>query len=142
MKKTIKSTISIVLVMVCLFALVACGEEAPKEGLWKNATYTEDTTLGEGAKTIVVEVTAEGQGVTFTIKTDKDTVGAALIEHKLIEGDESEFGLYVKKVNGILADYDVDKTYWAFNIDGQYATSGVDTTEIKEGVKYQLARTK
>lgn len=41
-------------------------------------------------------------------------------------------------VNGIIADYDVDKTYWAFYINGEYAMSGVDTTKIEEGAAYSL----
>ena len=142
MKKTIKSTICILLAIICLFSLVACGNSVEKTGLWENAIYLQDTEFGEGAKTLIVEVKAGEQSVTFTVKTDQKTVGAALLEHKLIDGDQSEYGLYLKVVNGITADYDVDKSYWAFYIDGEYANSGVDTTEIEEGVTYQLAYAK
>ena len=141
MKKTMKVTISVVLVICCLFGLTACGKPA-QTGLWANATYTEDTQLGDGAKTVVVEVTAEEKTVTFTVKTDEKTVGAALLEQKLIAGDQSEYGLYIKTVNGIIADYDVDQTYWAFYVNGEYAMTGVDATEITEGVTYQLVRSK
>ena len=64
------------------------------------------------------------------------------MEHGLIAGEEGDYGLYVKVVNGITADYDVDQSYWAFYIDGDYAMSGVDTTAITEGVTYQLVYTK
>ena len=141
--KMMRSTVAVLLAVLCLLSFVACGNtEEPQTGLWANAAYTEDTTFGDGAKTVVVEVTAEEKTVTFTVKTDKDTVGAALLEHALIAGDESEYGLYVKVVNGITADYDVDQSYWAFYVDGEYAASGVDTTSITEGVTYQLAYTK
>ena len=142
MKTVIKSTISIVLVLLCLFSLTACGNDVEKTGLWENAVYLKDTSFGDGAKTVVVEVKAEEQIVTFTIKTDKDTVGAALLEHDLIQGENSEYGLYVKTVNGITADFDVDQSYWAFYINGEYATAGVDSTEITEGVTYQLVYSK
>ena len=141
MKKVINGTISVLLVLMCVICLVSCNT-VEKTGVWENATYRKDMSFGEGAKVVVVEVKAEDQLVTFTINTDKDTVGAALIEHELIAGDESEYGLYVKTVNGILADYDVDKTYWAFYIDGEYAMSGVDTTEIVEGSVYKLEYTR
>ena len=134
--------VSVVLVIICLFGITACDNSTEKAELWENATYQTDTELGKGEKTVVVEVKAEEKEVTFTIKTDKKTVGEALFEHDLISGDEGEFGLYIKTVNGITADYDVDKTYWAFYIDGEYATEGVDTTEITEGVTYQLVRSK
>ena len=56
----------------------------------------------------------------------------------LIEGEEGPYGLYVKVVNGIRADYDKDKVYWAFYINGDYAMSGVDVTEICAGDEYAL----
>ena len=141
MKKTIKSTISIALALLFLLSLVACNT-VDKTGAWENAIYLKDKELGKGSKTIMVEVEAEDQKVTFTIHTDKDTVGDALMEHDLIEGEEGAYGLYVKKVNGITADYDTDKHYWALYIDGEYAMSGVDSTEVKDGVTYRLVRTK
>lgn len=141
MKTTIKSTVSIVLSLVFIFCLVACNT-VDKTGLWENATYRKDMEFGKGAKTLTVEVKAGEQLVTFTIKTDKDTVGAALLEHGLISGENGQFGMYIKSVNGIVADFDVDKSYWAFYIDGEYAMSGVDTTTITEGARYQLAYTK
>ena len=64
------------------------------------------------------------------------TVGDALLEHNLIEGEDGDYGLYVKKVNGITADYDADKTYWAFYIDGEYAMTGVDATDVEAGKTY------
>lgn len=113
-----------------------------KFGLWENATYLKNMTFGEGSKTVVVEVKAGNDSVTFTIKTDKKTVGEALGEHKLIEGEDGQFGMYIKKVNGILADYDVDKSYWSFYINGEYAMSGVDTTDIDTSATYKLEYTK
>ena len=137
MKKTIKLAISIIFSLMLIFCLFSCNRDASAD-VWENATYREDTELGNGAKTVVVEVKAGENKVTFTIKTDKKTVGEALIEHGLISGEEGPYGLYVKAVNGITADYDVDKSYWAFNIGGEYAMTGVELTEITEGVIYQL----
>ena len=111
-------------------------------GMWEDAKYLTDTELGEGSTTLVVEVKADDRQVTFTIHTDKTTVGEAMQEHGLLEGEESQYGLYIKKVNGILADYDVDQTYWGFYIDGEYAMTGADSTNVEEGVTYCLARVK
>ncbi|MBR5779611.1 MAG: DUF4430 domain-containing protein [Clostridia bacterium] len=133
-----KRTISIALLIVCLFSFVACKESVDVTGLWENATYVQDTELGEGAKTVKVEVKVEEQTVTFTINTDKKTVGEALAENGLIAGDEGAYGLYVKKVNGIVADYDVNQSYWAFYINGEMAMTGVDMTDIDETAIYRL----
>ena len=141
MKKTLKTAISLVLVFVFILSFSACNT-VDKEGLWESATYRRDMEFGDGAKTVTVEVKAGENSVTFTVKTDKDTVGAALIEHGLISGDIGDYGLYVKSVNGIVADYDVNQSYWAFYINGEYALTGVDTTEIKEGETYKLEYSK
>lgn len=142
MKRIVTSALSVILAVSMLLCFAACAEQGVSGGLWDNATYNKDTEFGTGSKTITVEIKVEEQSVKFTINTDKDTVGAALLEHKLIAGDESEYGLYVKTVNGILADYDVDKSYWAFYINGEYAMTGVDATAIDTEAAYQLAYTK
>lgn len=116
--------------------------EAPLTGLWKDATYTKDTSFGEGSKSLTVEVKAQEHSITFTLKTDAETVGAALLEQGLIDGEPGAYGLYVKKVNGITADYDVDQSYWAFYIGDEMAMTGVDGTAITEGARYQLVYTK
>lgn len=99
----------------------------------------EVTALGEGeTKFLFNVVDKDGVETAFEIHTDKEIVGEALLELGLIEGEEGEFGLFVKAVNGIVADYEVDKTYWAFYVNGEYAMSGVDTTIIEEGISYMF----
>lgn len=95
--------------------------------------------LGEGSKAFDFTVTdADGGESQFEIHTDKETVGDALLEMDLIAGDEGEYGLYVKTVNGITADYDNDGVYWAFYVNGEYAMTGVDSTDIEEGSTYSF----
>ena len=141
MKKTIQVTISLSLTLLLLLCAVSCNT-VEKTGVWESATYRKDMEFGEGAKTVVVEVAAEEQTVTFTLHTDKDTVGAALLEQELIDGEQGDYGLYVKVVNGMAADYDVDQSCWSFYINGEYAMTGVDGTEIAEGETYRLEYTK
>ena len=52
------------------------------------------------------------------------------------------YGLYVKFVNGIEADYDNDQTYWALYKSGEYMLTGVDTTVISDGEHYELSKEK
>ena len=93
--------------------------------------------VGEGSTQFDLTVTDQDGGETqFEVHTDKATVGEALQELGLIDGDDSEYGLYVKTVNGIAADFDTDGVYWAFYVNGEYAQEGVDSTEIKEGDIY------
>lgn len=155
MKKTLKVAITLTLLLCAVFAFTACSfdtvmdkmpwnksKEVDVESLKEGETYKADTELGTGSKTVIVKVETLDTTVTFTIHTDKDTVGAALLEHNIIEGEEGAYGLYVKKVNGIVADYDVDQSYWAFYIGDDYAMRGVELTEITEGKVYRLVYTK
>lgn len=100
---------------------------------------TEPLQLGEGSTEFIFTVAdKDGKETVFEIHTDKQIVGDALSELGLIEGEESEYGLYVKTVNGITADYDKDGVYWAFYINGEYAPTGVDSTAITEGDSYSF----
>jgi len=161
--KNFKILLSAVLCLMMLAGLTACGTPAATttttaaetttvaetttaaaaaEGVWADALYTEDTELGEGAITVKVTVEAEDKKVVFTLHTDKTILGDALLDNKLVEGEEGPYGLYIKKVNGMLADYDVDQTYWAFNKGGEAMMTGVDGQTIADGEAYELVRTK
>lgn len=138
MKKTAVLLLALLLV---LSVFISC-DKVEKKDAWESATYRADTELGVGATTVEVEVKADDKSVTFTIHTDKQTLGEALIEHGLIEGENGAFGLYVKLVNGIEADYDKDKTYWSLYKNGEYMLTGVDTTPISDGEHYELVKEK
>ena len=56
----------------------------------------------------------------------------------LIAGEDGAYGLYVKTVNGVTLDYDADGMYWAFYVNGEYASSGVDATEAVSGAEYMF----
>ncbi len=105
----------------------------------EGTTAVTGTLLGEGERRFFFKVTdVEGVVWDFEIHTDKKTVGEALMELNLIDGEEGAYGLYVKTVNGTTLDYDTDKMYWAFYENGDYAMSGVDSTEITDGKVYEF----
>ena len=105
----------------------AAGQESP----------SAVTVKGEGATVFYFNVVdKDGVETKFEIHTDKTIVGDALMELGLIEGEEGDYGLYVKKVNGITADYEIDGTYWAFYIGNDYGMTGVDMTNIEAGATY------
>ena len=159
-KRTLLSLIlSMMLIVAMAFSMTACGDnnqEKPNtEGQSQaggteqdsasadvqdeSGNQTDTTILGEGATVFnFVVVDKDGNESEFEIHTDKTTVGEALLEVKLIEGEEGPYGLYVKKVNGIIADYEVDQTYWAFYINGEMAMTGVDVTDVEAGATYSF----
>ena len=115
-------------------------EEQTTEELENDAPVPEE--LGEGTKTFFFEVThADGRYALFEIHTDAETVGEALTGVDLIDGEESQYGLYVKIVDGEYLDWDTDMMYWAFYENGEYAMTGVDGTTIDESVTYSFVAT-
>lgn len=139
MKIQTKVTALICLLLVTVMLFAACNtNKVDAEGRWADAVYLNDTEFGEGSKTVKVTVKAGDDEVIFTIHTDKTYLGDALLEHGLIDGDKGEFGIYIKKVNGILADYDIDKTYWGFYKSGEMMMVGVSSAEIADGESYEL----
>lgn len=143
MKKLFKVS-ALLAALVMLITLTACtsADDTASVSVWEEAQYTEDTELGEGATTVQVEVKAGEKSITFTIHTDAGTLGDALLTHALIEGETSQYGLFIKRVNGILADFDIDGYYWGVYKNGEYLMTGVDTTSIADGEHYELVRTK
>lgn len=137
MKKLFTILLCVLLVASMVFGITGCKNKAPAEPT--AATMAEGKTLGKGKTEFTFTVVdGEGKSITSTVKTDKTTVGEALVELGLVEGEQSEWGLYVKTVNGVTADYDKDGTYWAFYINGEYAMTGVDATDIEAGATYMF----
>ncbi len=123
-----KKTLSVLLALVMLFALTACGT--------KEAANQEPVSF----KVIVTDL--EGNESAFEYTSDAASVGEALVAEGLIEAHEASFGLYIDAANGIAADWDKDQTYWAFYIDGEYATTGIGETPITADATYNLTLTK
>lgn len=140
LKKNLQTLICTVLIAAIALFASGCNNTTPPVTEEKSSVELSEiqaTVLGEGERSFLFTVTdGEGKETAFEIHTDKTVVGEALQELGLIEGEEGQYGLYVKKVNGITADYDTTGTYWAFYIDGNMAPTGVDMTEIVAGESY------
>lgn len=130
----------IVLTVAMALFTIGCNDNSNTTTTNPSGNVQEkNTVMGEGATVFNFIVTdKDGNETAFEIHTDKTTVGDALVELGLIAGETSSYGLYVKTVNGITADYDADKTYWAFYINGEYAPTGVDATNITAGATYSF----
>ena len=142
--KTARKWLSFILclALIAAIALTAMGCDQAKTPETPETTVAGDETValtvkGEGATLFYFNVVdKDGNETKFEIHTDKTIVGDALLELGLIAGEEGPYGLYVKTVNGITADYETDGTYWAFYEGDDYGMTGVDLTEIKAGATY------
>ena len=127
------------MVLIAALALMAVGCSKTGETAETPAEAVTATPIGEGDATFDLTVTkADGSKTAYAVSTDETTVGAALLALELIAGDEGEFGLYVKTVDGETHVYEDDGKYWAFYVNGEYAVTGVDMTDIEAGASYEL----
>lgn len=89
-------------------------------------------------KTITLTVVhRDGSSKDFTIETGREMLGEALVDEGLIEGEDSEYGLFVTKVDGEEADSGKHE-FWSLTIGGEMATTGVDSTPIEDGGQFEL----
>ena len=129
--KTLLSVLSLVLIVAMAFSFSACGNDG---------NTNDDAKVEKSFVFKVVDL--DGSEKSFDIKTEAQTVGEALLAEKLISGEVGDYGLMVDTVNGIKYEYNADGAYWAFYVNGEYAMSGVDTTDIVDGTTYSFVATK
>ncbi len=130
-KRIVLSAVSLVVLMaVMALTFVSCGKK-------------EETPSDVTKVTVTVEVTDDkGNTTPYVIETTETTLRGALEQEELVEGDESEYGLYIKKVCGITADYDVDGSYWALYKGEEYMSNSVDQEMLEDGAVYRIVYTK
>lgn len=132
-KKLLSAASLLVLMAVMALSVISC--DIKKEEAETPADPVEVT--------ITVEITDDtGKMTPYVIKTEQTSLRGALEQENLIEGEEGQYGLYIKKVCGITADYDVDGAYWALYKNGEYLTSSVDDEKLEDGAVYQITYTK
>ena len=97
---------------------------------------------GDGSdKTITLQVMhGDGTSKDFQIETNKGNLREALEEEGLIAGDEGDFGLFVKTVDGETVD-DANQEWWCLTKGGEMWSNGVDSTEIADGDAFEFTLT-
>ena len=154
-----KKLMAVLMAALALTMLASCAKPAPTEKSSevpvteaptekKTEAPTEQTTepgipekqeIGKGAKTFTMTVTdAEQKEYELVIHTDKQTVGEALSEYELADISDG----FLTAILGMEASWEKDKAYWAFYINGEFAMTGVNDTDIEDGGKYALVYTK
>ncbi len=94
-----------------------------------------------GEKTITVQVTVPpAQPESFTYTTNAEFLSEVLLKESLIEGDDSEYGLFVTVVNGIEADSNKEQ-WWKLSQNGADATMGFDATPIADNDVFDITLT-
>ena len=126
--------LALIFVLSSAFALVSCSNDDNS-----GEESTQATPI-----TITLEVIyPDGSSKEFVIATDpENNLRQALEGEGIIAGEEGPYGLYVKVVDGVTADYDVDQSWWSLSKDGEMLMTGVDTTPIADGDHFELTYSK
>lgn len=118
--------------LIAVIALVLVAAIAA--GVWY---FTRPATVA-GAKTVAVTVVkAEGDSKEHTLKTDSEYLGQALLDNKLAEGSQSEYGLFITTVDGTMADEN-QQQWWCVTKGGEAVNTGADVTPIADGDRFEL----
>ena len=129
--RTLAVVLALIFMLSMTLALVSCSNDDGKlEGEGKPITITLEV------------IGPDGISKEHSVSTDSSkNLRQALEGAGLISGDEGAYGLYVKVVDGITADYDVDGSWWSLTKDGVLC-SGVDSTEIADGDHFEFTYSK
>lgn len=126
-----------VLMMVSIFA--GCGEQNDSAVSSEAVSSVVASSEVTDAKNITVTVVhKDGSEKEFPIETEEQYLRGAL--DSLIDGEESEYGLYVLTVDGETAD-ESNQEWWCLTQDGEMTSTGVDGIEIADGDHYELTLT-
>ena len=103
----------------------------------------KDEEVTDGAEiTITVEVIKKsGESKEFEIVTTATTLADAIVDAGIADGTNDQYGLYITTVDGEVADYSVDGSYWALSQNGEYLMTGASQTKISDGDHYELTYT-
>lgn len=123
MKKTLKVILGVTGVVALVAALVA---------VWMIFGAKPQA----GAKEITIEViNSADESTVYELNTDAEYLRQAMDEAEGLtyDGTESEYGIMISTVNGEVADYNVDGSYWSFYVNGEYCNYGIDTQPVADG---------
>ncbi len=106
-----------------------------------NSSSQQGSAVSAAAKNITVKVVhKDGSEKEFAIAAEGETLREALEQEKLVEGEESEYGLFVKTVDGETVD-DGNQEWWCLTKGGEQVNTGVDGVKIADGDVYELTLT-
>ena len=123
----------LILAVIALVAVIA---------IFAGVYFATRPDTAEGSKTFTVTVVhGDGTSNDFTYTTEEAYLGTVLLAEGLIEGDQGEYGLMINAVDGEVADWNENQSYWALYIGEEYAMTGVDQTPINDGDTFKLEYT-
>lgn len=98
----------------------------------------------QGSKSITLEVlNQEKQTSTYQVQTDAEFLRQAMEETKgfRFDGEEGDYGFTLFTINGETHDWNVDGSYWAVYVNGEYGQYSIDNQPVKDGDVFRFEYT-
>ena len=76
----------------------------------------------------------------FLFESEQGKLGDVLEKEGFLGSEGADEGMF-HTVDGQKADWNTDKSYWAFYIENEYAMKGIYDTDIVDGQTYKLVYT-
>lgn len=128
-----KKLLSFMLATVCILTLISCSAADSSEGDAQNSAEEKQIT--------VTVVDDKKQEEVFTITTRAEMLGDAVDEINLVQGEEGQYGLFMKTVNGVTVN-DANQEWWCLTKNGgEEVMTGIDSTPIADGDAFELTFT-
>lgn len=108
------------------------------------AASSESTSAAEDQIQVLFTVNyADGTSEEFQLEAQAgETLASALAAAGLISAEEAEAG-FVTEVNGVLADFSKDQSWWCLtDASGEATTVGVGDIQLQDGDAYAFTYTK
>ena len=125
-KKLVVGLSALLVVLISVFTIV----------LVTNRPDTE-----KGKKNIDVTIVyADKTSKELDINIDAEYLADALFEKKIITEEEYKSGFYTV-IDGVKADYNVDKSWWCVTKGGEMTSVGMNELALADGDKYEITYT-
>lgn len=115
---------AIALVLVCIVA----------GGLYLK--FKPQAQQGEKEITILV-IHGDQTEKEFQYRTDAEYLVEVLKENELVDGEEGEYGLFIKTVDGETAD-EGKQQWWCITKGGEQVNTSADQTPVADGEQFEL----
>ena len=137
-KKLILATVALVVMIGLLIGVYFLA--GPGRKVDSGATTGTDASGNtvSGCHFTVIVVHSDKAEKTFTYTAPEGKLGTFLEAEGLIAGEGD--GMF-HTVDGEKTDWNVNQSYWAFYLNGEYAMSGIYDTDIVDGTVYKLEYT-
>ncbi len=98
----------------------------------------------KGSKSVTLEVlNQENQTSEYSVQTDAEFLRQAMEEAEgfTFDGEEGQYGFTLFTINGETHDWNVDGSYWAVYVNGEYGQYGIDSQPVKDGDVFRFEYT-